>query len=87
MRMSTADDVGHVVRGARQERGWTQAHLAQEAGVSRDLVSRLEGGSRRVELGKVFDVLAALELIATVQARPAQVDLSAILRAHTGARP
>lgn len=64
------------------QRGWTQAELAQRSGVSRDLVNRLEGGSPRVELAKVLDVLSALEQVPFLQPRSTEVDLEAVVRAH-----
>lgn len=82
MRITTVGDLAGAIRLSRRERGWTQADLAQRAGVSRDLVSRLENGSERVEVGKVLDIVAALGLTTAVAARPAPFDLTAIVRAH-----
>ena len=84
MRITTVDDVAGTVRSVRRERGWTQAQLATKAGVSRDLVNRLERGSGRVEVAKVLDVLAALGLATTVEPRRVPVDLAAVVRAHEG---
>lgn len=36
--------VGEAIRRARQEHGWTQAHLAEEAGLSPNYIARLERG-------------------------------------------
>lgn len=36
---------GKAVQTARLERGWSQSHLATEAGVSRPTVSRIELGN------------------------------------------
>jgi UDP-N-acetylglucosamine 1-carboxyvinyltransferase len=41
---SFAADVGEAVRAARQARGWTQARLAEVAGLSPNYVARLERG-------------------------------------------
>ncbi len=82
MRITTVDDVAGAVRSARKELRWTQAHLAQKSGVSRDLINRLERGSSRAELAKVLDVLAALGLTASVDASRSPVDLAAVVRAH-----
>lgn len=82
MRIATVEDVADAVRSARRERAWTQAQLAERSGVSRDLVNRLERGSRRVELGKVLDVLAGLGLTPTLADRQAPIDLAAIVRDH-----
>jgi transcriptional regulator with XRE-family HTH domain len=39
-----ASGVGEGVRNARQARGWTQAELAERAGLSANYVARLERG-------------------------------------------
>jgi transcriptional regulator with XRE-family HTH domain len=44
--------VGEALRRARQARGWTQAQLAEAAGLSTNYVARLERG----ELGPSFFV-------------------------------
>jgi ribosome-binding protein aMBF1 (putative translation factor) len=36
--------VGEAIRRARQEHGWTQAHLAEQAGLSPNYIARLERG-------------------------------------------
>jgi transcriptional regulator with XRE-family HTH domain len=82
MRIATVEDIADAVRSSRQERGWTQAQLAERSGVSRDLVNRLERGSRRVEIAKVLDVLAGLDLTPTLTHRPVPVDLAVIVRDH-----
>lgn len=56
-------DLGIAVRNARQSRKLTQAALAQQAGVSRDWLIRLEQGRTGLELGKVFAVLAAVGIV------------------------
>ena len=59
----TVADLGAVVRAARRDNKWTQAGLAQRAGVSRQWVVALESGqSARAELGRILAVLAALDL-------------------------
>jgi transcriptional regulator with XRE-family HTH domain len=61
--ISTARQLGTAVHDARTRAGMTQAALAARAGVSRKWLIGLEQGARtRAELGKVFDVLRALEL-------------------------
>ena len=82
MRISSVVELSGAVRSLRLQRGWTQAELAQRANVSRDLVNRLEGGSPRVELAKVLDVLSALEQVPFLQSRSTEVDLDAVVRAH-----
>lgn len=82
MRISSVAELSGAVRSLRTQRGWTQAELAQRANVSRDLVNRLEGGSPRVEIAKVFDVLSALDQVPFLQPRSTEVDLDAVVRAH-----
>ena len=82
MRITTVDEVAGAVRLARKDRGWTQAQLAANAHVSRDLVNRLENGAGRVELAKVLDVLTALGLATVIEPRRTPVDLAAVVRAH-----
>ncbi len=82
MRITTVDEVAGAVRRARKDRGWTQAQLAAQAHVSRDLINRLERGSGRVEVAKVLDVLAALGLATVIEPRRSPVDVAAIVRAH-----
>jgi ribosome-binding protein aMBF1 (putative translation factor) len=36
--------VGEAIRRYRQEHGWTQAHLAEQAGLSPNYIARLERG-------------------------------------------
>lgn len=54
--------LGNTVRGRRTERGWTQAHLAERAGVSRWWLIQLEAGRHRAEFGLVLRVLEAVGL-------------------------
>jgi transcriptional regulator with XRE-family HTH domain len=65
----TVADLGAVVRDARRRSSWTQAELAEQAGVSRQWVVALESGqAARAELGRVLSVLAALDLPMTFPA-------------------
>ena len=82
MRFSSILELSSAVRTLRHEQGWTQAELAERAQVSRDLINRLEGGSARVEVGKVLDVLSALGQIPYLKERTSEFDLEAIVRAH-----
>ena len=53
---SFAAMVGEAVRRARQAQGWTQAHLALQAGFSPNYIARLERG----ELGPSLFVASQL---------------------------
>lgn len=53
--------VGRIVRALRQRQGWRQVDLAQAAGVSQPVVSRLEAGHlRSLPVGTVEAILEAL---------------------------
>lgn len=68
--MKTVQDVATAVRLARKDRGLTQAQVAEQAGVGRDWVVRLEQGNPRLELAKVLDVLHVLGLEVTFSEVP-----------------
>lgn len=54
--------MGRAIVAMRRRRGWTQAELAKQAGVSRPWLSELEHGRTfGVELGRVMRVLDALD--------------------------
>ncbi len=72
-RFRTPREVGALIRDVRTARGWTQADLAERAGVGRQWLVAVEHGRRSgAELGLVLRVLGALnvELAATVVASP-----------------
>ncbi len=58
--MLTVREAASVVRELRAARGWTQADLAEHAGVSRSFVADLERGKPTVEASKLFDLFQAL---------------------------
>lgn len=60
--LATVEAVGKAVRDGRSEKGWTQGELAEKAGVGRRFVVELEAGHMRAELGKVLNVLEALDV-------------------------
>lgn len=60
--ISIPRQVGQVVCAARKARGLTQAQLALDAGISRQLVNRLEmGDATNISLGRLLDVLSSLD--------------------------
>jgi HTH-type transcriptional regulator/antitoxin HipB len=63
VRIDSAHDLGLYIRDQRRRLGLTQADLSTTARVSRRWLSDLEAGKSTVELGLVFRVLDALELI------------------------
>ncbi len=52
--------LGRAVRALRRSKGWTQARLAEEAGVGRDAVVKLERGAREPRPATLERVGAAL---------------------------
>lgn len=60
MEIRTIQDLAAAARGRRHALKWTQAALANEAGVSRTFVADLEAGKLTVELRSVIAVLDAL---------------------------
>jgi transcriptional regulator with XRE-family HTH domain len=66
----------------RRGRGWTQAQLAEQAGVSRATVERLERGARRPSAGMSWRLARALRNTSTMRD---QVALDARLRMVAGA--
>lgn len=58
--MYTVREAAAAVRELRETQGYTQAELAQRAGVSRSFLADVERGKRTVEAAKLFDVFQAL---------------------------
>nr|WP_243252229.1 helix-turn-helix transcriptional regulator [Sulfitobacter pontiacus] len=52
--------MGLMIRAARLERNMTAQELAERAGVSRPLLSRVEKGDMTVSLGAVFEIATIL---------------------------
>lgn len=64
-------DLGAYIHDARTERGWTQQHLADLAGVSRTWLVGVERGQRPgAELGKIFALLHTLEVSISLEQEP-----------------
>jgi len=55
-----AELLGLMIRAARLERNMTAQELAERAGVSRPLLSRVEKGDMTVSLGAVFEIATIL---------------------------
>jgi y4mF family transcriptional regulator len=56
------DDLGLLIRRAREKRNQSQQNFADLAGVGRRFVSELENGKATLELGKVLKVMRAAGL-------------------------
>lgn len=70
MKIVSVKDLAACIKQARNDRGWTQAQLAEQAGVSRDWVIGLEAGKASVELGLVLRTMKALGLPLSVAPQP-----------------
>ena len=57
-----AATVGESIRRERQQRGWTQAELAEASGLSVNYVARLERGELGPSLWVAFRLAEALEV-------------------------
>jgi HTH-type transcriptional regulator/antitoxin HipB len=68
----TPKELGELVRGFRKQRGWTQAVLAEQAGLLPKTVSAIEAGNGQVLLANVMRCLSALELDLSLDSRPAR---------------
>lgn len=58
--------LGSAIRDARKQRGLTQAALAEQTGVARSWLARVESGHRGAELERIFWVLKELGLTLTL---------------------
>ncbi len=65
----TTADIGAAVRKKRKEDGLTLADAAALCGVGYRFMSDLENGKATVQVGKVLQVLTALGLDVTIEAR------------------
>ncbi|MEH6421263.1 helix-turn-helix domain-containing protein [Pseudomonas sp. CGJS7] len=79
IRLSTAGELGPLIKAMRKNQGLRQDATAEGVGVSENFLSKVERGSESVQWGKLFEVLKELGLyvevdvpdavVATVQAR------------------
>lgn len=65
--LSSAAELGQLVRKTRKEQGLTQLDLAGLAGLSNRFVIDLERGKETLQVQKVLDVLALLGLELTAR--------------------
>lgn len=57
-----SNQIGAIIRQERRDRGLTQAQLGDLIGRRQATISKLEKGDAGIQLGTLFDVLAALDL-------------------------
>ena len=53
---------GRLVAANRRRRGWTQQHLADQSGVSLDMIKRIERGVAAARFPNITKLAAALEV-------------------------
>ena len=61
--------LGDAVRKRRRELGYTQAFLAEYAGVSTSFLSELENGKETIQAGKMMEIIALLGMDVRVSKR------------------
>ncbi|MDX6741714.1 helix-turn-helix transcriptional regulator [Actinocorallia sp. A-T 12471] len=64
-----AYELGRVVRGLREGRGWSQSRLAEAAGMTQSAVARFEAGGTVPTLQVLERLATALEVELVVQLR------------------
>jgi HTH-type transcriptional regulator/antitoxin HipB len=69
--LRTPRAIGALIRSARQAKGFDQASLAEQAGVSRQWVSEVENGKPSAEVGLILRALAVLDVHLSYQPPPA----------------
>ena len=77
IQLRNSEQLGAAIRLKRKEKGLSQAALADELGVERKWILRLEAGNSKAELGLVLRALEALGIHTLLSDRS---------RASTGAR-
>lgn len=60
---------GHAIRKARRAAGLSQSELEDRSGIRQETISRIENGQTGTRLETAFELLAALDLEITTQAR------------------
>jgi len=67
--VSSAEEIGKLIRAHRKSQAATQAEFASLCGVGVRFISDLENGKPTMELGKVLHVLHCLGLDISIQPR------------------
>jgi transcriptional regulator with XRE-family HTH domain len=69
MKISSAEDIGRLIRQKRKDDGLTLEDAAAVCGVSYAFLSALENGKESVRLNKVLQVLQCLSIDLSASAR------------------
>ncbi|MDR1851581.1 MAG: helix-turn-helix domain-containing protein [Propionibacteriaceae bacterium] len=83
MVISSAADLGAVLKQGRQAKGMTQQQLAQMLGVTRQWVASVESGAPTARLGLAIDALRCVDILLDTR----QDDSGAILSQLFGGLP
>ncbi|NLT72050.1 MAG: helix-turn-helix transcriptional regulator [Verrucomicrobiaceae bacterium] len=67
MNIRSARELGALIRSRRQRCGWTQAKLAEKAGVSALWISQLERGKSSAQFGLILRTLQNLGLTLLIE--------------------
>ena len=67
----TSGQLGPVLKGLRQARGWSQTELGRQLGLSQERISTIERHPERVTVGQLLTVLMALQAQLRVEPRSA----------------
>ena len=69
MTITDAASFGRALKERRKELGYTQAFLADYAGVSASFLSELENGKDTIQLGKAMTIMSLLGMDMAVMKR------------------
>lgn len=61
--------LGQAIRKRRRELGYTQAFLADYAGVSTSFLSELENGKETIQAGKMMEIISLLGMDICIRRR------------------
>ncbi len=62
-------ELGRAIRERRRELGYTQAFVADFAGISASFLSELENGKETIQAGKMMEVISLLGMDVCVRNR------------------
>ena len=62
-------DLGQAVKERRRQLGYTQAFLADYAGISASFLSELENGKETIQAGKMMEVISLLGMDVCIRNR------------------
>jgi transcriptional regulator with XRE-family HTH domain len=79
--------VGEAIRRHRQERGWTQAFLAEQAGLSPNYIARLERGELGPSLFVAHRICLALSVELEILVTPIPGGVEGAQARRSGAQP